>query len=242
MKRLDYKKIIYSFFLFFGILLLFAMSLKNRNGSLSGYDLVICCTTYSGITIYLLVPFLFIKRVKNEMNSNILIRYKSIDEIWLNGCKSSIFWAIEMTISIMVSLWLNSLIIADSVCDWTNKNSIFFRYTQYNMDKIPTVKDIFIPAFIIILFNILFIELLTFVCYWYTNMYWFGYVFVIITYLLPELPEMKFQVYGLGLFYTDYCISQSIIEICLKRVIVFICLIVIMIFLGLIRRKRDFLI
>ena len=240
-RRLNFKNILHTFFLFFCILLLFAMSLKNRNGSLSGYDLVICCTTYANLTIYLLIPFIFMNRMKNEVNPNSLIRYKNVDYVWISGCKSSFCWAIEITASLMICFVLCGWLIADSVCDWNRKQSIFFRATQYSMSAFPTVKEILIPAFVILFFNILLIELLTFAGFWYVNSFWVGYTVVIIVYLLPELTKMQIEISRLGLYYMDYCLGMRVIDICLKRVMVLICLSVVMVVLGLIRRKKDFL-
>ena len=53
MKRINLKEYMYSFFVFFIFILLFGMALKNKNKTLCGYDLVLCCTTYAYITIYI---------------------------------------------------------------------------------------------------------------------------------------------------------------------------------------------
>ena len=79
----------YSFFVFFIFILLFGMALKNKNKTLCGYDLVLCCTTYAYITIYILIPYIFMKRKRNEWNPHILVRYKNVDQIWLMGCRDA---------------------------------------------------------------------------------------------------------------------------------------------------------
>ena len=124
-----------------------------------------------------------------------------------------------------MSILLSSLIVTDSLCDWTNQNSIFANYTQYEISQIPSISEIVIPAAIIIYFNVLWIEILTFLGYWYTNMYWTGYVFVVLTYILPKLPG---------------CRDAAVFMICAKRIVEIVCLSIVMVVLGLLRRKKDF--
>ena len=97
MKRINLKEYMYSFFVFFIFILLFGMALKNKNKTLCGYDLVLCCTTYAYITIYILIPYIFMKRKRNEWNPHILVRYKNVDQIWLMGCRDAVVRAIEIT-------------------------------------------------------------------------------------------------------------------------------------------------
>lgn len=240
MKRINLKEYMYSFFVFFIFILLFGMALKNKNKTLCGYDLVLCCTTYAYITIYILIPYIFMKRKRNEWNPHILVRYKNVDQIWLMGCRDAVVRAIEITAAILMSILLSSLIVTDSLCDWTNQNSIFANYTQYEISQIPSISEIVIPAAIIIYFNVLWIEILTFLGYWYTNMYWTGYVFVVLTYILPKLPGLPIPITGLGLFYSDYCRDASVFMICAKRIVEIVCLSIVMVVLGLLRRKKDF--
>lgn len=154
MKRIYLKVYMYSFFVFFIFILLFGMALKNKNKTLCSYDLVLCCTTYAYITIYILIPYIFMKRERNERNPHILVRYKNVDQIWLKGCKDAVVRAIEITAAISVSILLSSLIVTDSLCDWTDQNSIFANYTQYEISQIPSISEIVIPAAIIIYFNV----------------------------------------------------------------------------------------
>ena len=56
MKRINLKEYMYSFFVFFIFILLCGMALKNKNKTLCGYDLVLCCTTYAYITIIPITP------------------------------------------------------------------------------------------------------------------------------------------------------------------------------------------
>ncbi|MBE5946393.1 MAG: hypothetical protein E7259_05510 [Lachnospiraceae bacterium] len=240
MKKIYLRNCMYSFFVFFIFILLFGMALKNKNNTLCSYDLVLCCTTYAYITIYILIPYIFMKRKRNEWNPYILVRYRNVDMIWLKGCKDAIVWAVEITVCILVSILLSSLIVTDSLCDWTNQNSIFVNYTQYEITQFPAISKIVIPAASIIYFNVLWIEILTFLGYWYTNMYWTGYIFVVLLYVLPKLPWLPVQISGLGLFYSDYCGNQSIFMICIKRIGEIVCLIMVMVVLGLFRRKKDF--
>ena len=156
------------------------------------------------------------------------------------GCRDAVVRAIEITAAISMSILLSSLIVTDSLCDWTNQNSIFANYTQYEISQIPSISEIVIPAAIIIYFNVLWIEILTFLGYWYTNMYWTGYVFVVLTYILPKLPGLPIPITGLGLFYSDYCRDASVFMICAKRIVEIVCLNIVMVVLGLLRRKKDF--
>ena len=152
----------YYFLYFLFLIIAIGMALKNKNKTLCGYDLVLCCTTYAYITIYILIPYIFMKRKRNEWNPHILVRYKNVDQIWLMGCRDAVVRAIEITAAISMSILLSSLIVTDSLCDWTNQNSIFANYTQYEISQIPSISEIVIPAAIIIYFNVLWIEILTF--------------------------------------------------------------------------------
>ena len=133
------------------------------------------------------------------------------------------------------------MIFGDLICDWNFTQSIFFRTTQCKLYVVPSLQEILIPACIILLFHIVVIGLLTCLGYWYTNSFWVGYLFVIIIYLLPELTKLQIAIGKMGLYYTDYCLEQSVMGTCTKRVVMLFGVSIIMVVLGLIRRKKDFL-
>ena len=236
----DIKNVVHTFLIIFCILLIFSMSLKNQNGVVSYYDLILCCTTYAYITIYLVIPYIFISRYKNVFNNNYLIRFKSIDRIWLSGCKKIVYWSLEVVAYVFISLRIISFIVADSFCNWKDDDGIFVSYTQYTLKIIPTIKEILIPAIIIVFLNVLLIEFIVYISYWYTGYYWMGYVLVIVVEFLPSLPIVDIEMQGLGLFYSDYCSDINIFYILMKRVCILILQVVILFLAGLLRKKKDF--
>lgn len=240
-KNLYNKKALSAFMILFIVLLFFCMSIKNRNGMVSSYDLVLCCTTYSYMTVYLIVPYLFIDRLKNIYNYNYLIRHKNIDIVWLKGCGRAVVWAFEFTVYIFISLWVINFIVSDKLCNWREKNSVFFMYTQCEINKIPSLSTIVIPAVVVVFLNIFLIELITYVCYWYTGIFLLGYACAVIVYIIPILPFVKINIYGLGLFYSDYCVSENLICKIIKRAAILICVSLVIVISGLIKRKKDFI-
>lgn len=236
----DIKNLIHSFMIIFCVLLIFSMSLKNQNGVISYYDLIICSTTYAYTTIYLAIPYIFICSNKNVFNNNYLVRFKSIDGIWISGCKNLFFWALEDSAFFFISLRVIRIFVADSFCNWKDTDSIFVRYTQYSLRIIPSIIEVIIPAIIIVFLNILLIELIVYLSYWYTGLYWTGYVFFIIVVFVPSLPIVDIEIQGLGLFYSDYCSDICIVNVVMRRVCILILIVGILFFAGLLRKKKDF--
>lgn len=234
-------RFIKTFGLILFIVMMFNMSLKNNNDVLSSYDIPVCMSLYSSVIIYPIIPYIYIKHLRSYQNVNCLIRYGSINRIWFKSCMDALLKATELTLMIAVSGFVTNAVVSYSVFNWNDKESIFCRITFSRIEMAPSIWEIMLPVIVFCFLNILLIELVTLVTYWYINMYWIGYAFVVVGYTLPSIPGFKYSLNRMCIAYEDMLVLDSIKPIWVEKAVVLVGSICIMILVGLVRKRKDFI-
>lgn len=180
------------FCIWFLVSALFILHIKHNYPGLTMcyVDVFALLSSYKQEVILPFVSLSIIFFIKNDFSCNVVLRRKNVRGIWLFEVLK--IFVLSMYFSLMILLWTGVLAKVFSVCtyNWNEYNSYFTYFVEGKV-----LERLSYPLFILIyvvsnMFVIFAAGMIILLCYWLTDTYTWGYLFVSTYWSFKPEPDL----------------------------------------------------